>query len=187
MAMKAEELLRPLTYEDLEIYDDEHHRYEIIHGSLVVSPSAAPKHGDVLMRLIVAFANIVEQRQLGRVLTAPIDLELSPNNIVVPDMLFATHERLRIEKNHLVSPPDLIIEVVSPSSRTRDYITKRLMYESAGVAEYWIVDPSKRSVDVLELIEGRYVKTENVDGIARSTVVPGVEIELNRLFANLLR
>jgi Uma2 family endonuclease len=187
MAMKDEELLRPLTYDDLEAYDDERWRYEIINGELVVSPSASPKHGDVLMRLILAFANVVEERRLGRVLTAPIDLELSPNNIVVPDLLFATHERLKIEKSHLVAAPDLVVEVVSPSSRTRDYITKRVLYEGAGVAEYWIVDPKRRTVDVLALVNGRYVQTENEGGIARSAVVAGVEIDVKRLFADLLR
>jgi Uma2 family endonuclease len=187
MAMQAKELLRPLTYEDLEAYDDDRHRYEIIFGELVVSPSAAPNHADVLMRLILAFGVTVEKRQLGHLLTAPVDLELPANNIVVPDMLFITSERLRIEKNHLVAAPELVLEVVSPSSRTRDYISKRVMYEHAGVNEYWIVDPMKRTVDVLDLVDERYVQTENQDGVARSAVVPGVAIDVAQLFAKLLR
>lgn len=178
MAMKAEELLRPLTYEDLEAYDDPRYRYEIIYGELVASPSAAPTHAEIVTRLMLAFGNVNETSKLGHVWASPVDVELSANNVVIPDLLFIARDTLRIAKNHVVAAPDLAIEVVSPSSRTRDYITKRVMYENAGIKEYWIVDPIKKSVDVLILEEGKYVRAENEDGVVRSTVVPGVEIEI---------
>jgi Uma2 family endonuclease len=78
-----------------------------------------------------------EARKLGHVWTAPVDVELTANNIVIQDLLFITHDRLRVVKNHLIAAPNLAIEVVSPSSRTRDYVTKRVMYENAGINEYF--------------------------------------------------
>lgn len=186
MAMQAEELLRPLTYDDLEAYDDPLLRYEIINGELVVSPSAAPSHAEIVMRLTLAFGVVNEAKQLGHVWGSPVDVELSAHNVIIPDLLFISHESLRIAKNHVVAAPDLAIEVVSPSSRRRDYIAKRVLYENAGVKEYWIVDPVKKVVEVLALVDGRYVQTTNEDGSAQSAVVPGVKIDIARLFANLL-
>jgi Uma2 family endonuclease len=186
MAVQVEDLLRPLTYDDLEAYDDDRYRYEIIFGELVVSPSASPSHAQIVARLSLAFGNANDKRNLGEVWTSPVDVELPLNNVVVPDLIFISHETIRIAKNHVVVAPELAIEVVSPSSRRRDYITKRLLYENAGIKEYWIVDPVKKVVEVLALVDGRYVQTENEGGFARSAVVPGVEIKVSRLFENLL-
>jgi Uma2 family endonuclease len=182
MAMQVEELLRPLTYRDLEAYDDPLLRYEIINGELVVSPAPALDHGQIVLAIYDAFRPIIRAGKLGRIWVAPGDVELGLYNTVQPDLFFIARERLKIAKQHVIGSPDLAIEVVSPSSRSRDYIAKRVIYEEAGVKEYWIVDPMKRSIDVLVLENGRYVRIDDEEGVARSTVVPGVAVEVVRIF-----
>ncbi len=185
MAMNIEELLRPLTYDDLAAYDDPLMRYEIINGELVASPAPALDHGQVIFRLVMAFGLAVVRDKLGRLWTAPGDVELGTHNVLQPDMFFVAQSRLEIAKERIRGVPDLAIEVVSPGSRVKDYVSKRALYESAGVKEYWIVDPMRRTIDVLFLENGVYVTVDAGDGIARSTVVPGVEIEIFALFDDL--
>lgn len=182
MAMQVEELLRPLTYDDLEAYDDPLLRYEIINGELVVSPAPALDYGQLVLAIYDAFRPVIQARRLGRIWVAPGDVELGLYNTVQPDLFFIARDRLSIAKQHVIGSPDLAIEVVSPSSRTRDYVAKRVIYEAAGVKEYWIVDPMKRSIDVLVLENGRYARIADEDGIARSAVVPGVAVDAGQLF-----
>jgi Uma2 family endonuclease len=185
MAMKADELLRPLTYADLDAYDDPSLRYEIINGELVVSPAPSADHGQIIIRLIAAFWRIIDRDKLGRIWTAPGDVELGAHNIFQPDIYFVAQARRGIVKGRVLGSPDLAIEVVSPSSRRRDYVAKRAQYETMGVKEYWIVDPMRRSVTVLVLENGVYVSDDAGDGFARSTIVPGVEVEVFPLFEDL--
>jgi Uma2 family endonuclease len=182
MAMQAEELLRPLTYQDLDDFDDPLMRYEIIGGELIVSPAASLDHGDIVLALAIEFRRIAMAGNLGHVWVAPGDVELSVHNVVQPDVFFVVQSRMGIAKRFLQGQPDLAIEVVSPGSRVRDYVAKRVLYEAAGVTEYWIVDPMRRAIEVLTLESSRYVSINHDDGIARSSVVPGVAIDIARLF-----
>jgi len=183
MAMEAEELLRPLTYQDLDDYDDPLMRYEIIGGELNVSPAASPDHGQMVLALYDALKAVIKDGNLGRLWVAPVDVELSAHNVVQPDLLFIERDRLGMVGATIKGGPDLAIEVVSPSSRVRDYVTKRVLYETAGVSEYWIVDPMKRSIEILVLENGRYVAAVGENGIARSALVPGVAIDVQQFFA----
>lgn len=182
MAMEAEELLRPLTYQDLDDYDDPLMRYEIIGGELNVSPAASPDHGQMVLALYDALKAVIKDGNLGRLWVAPVDVELSAHNVVQPDLLFIERDRLGMVGATIKGGPDLAIEVVSPSSRVRDYVTKRVLYETAGVSEYWIVDPMKRVIEILVLKDGRYTSLNHENGVAQSVVVPGVEVEIARLF-----
>lgn len=183
MAMNVKEPLRPLTYDDLSAYeDDASHRREIVAGSLVVSSAPALDHGQVVLAILDAFRPIIQAGGLGRIWATPADVELDHHNVVQPDLFFIVRDRLTIAKHHVVGSPDLAVEVVDPPSQTRDYVVKRVIYEAAGINEYWIVDPTRRSIRVLVLNEGRYVQQDNADGIARSIVVPGVEVEIVQLF-----
>jgi Uma2 family endonuclease len=185
MAIKMEELLRPLTYADLEAYEDPLSRYEIINGELIVSPAPAPDHGQLVLALYDAFKSSVKAGKLGRLWVAPVDVELGLHNIIQPDLLFISRDRLGMVGKIIRGVPDLAVEVVLPGSLRQDYVAKRALYELAGVKEYWIVDPMRRSITVLVLENGAYVSVEPGDGFARSTVVPGVEIEIFPLFEDL--
>lgn len=102
----------------------------------------------------------------------------------VPDTLFVSKNRLHlIQKNHLEGPPDLIIEIVSPDDPSRDYREKYLDYQSAGVREYWIIDPLTRRVEAHALgSDGKYRRLVEVDGKIHSKVVKGFFIKPIWLF-----
>ncbi len=89
-------LARPLTYDDLRQMPDDRNRYEIIGGELIVSPSPNRSHQKVSLRLTLLIAQYVDAHQLGEVYVAPVDVQLSPHNVVQPDLLFIRQDRLGI-------------------------------------------------------------------------------------------
>ena len=94
---------------------------------------------------------------LGLVLDAPIDVRLTPDNVLIPDVMFIARDRLHIIGPKAIdAPPDLVVEILSPGTRQRDLATKRTLYARFGVQEYWIVDPDARSVTVLTLAGDHY-------------------------------
>jgi Uma2 family endonuclease len=180
-------LARPLTYADLCELPNDSNRYEIIGGELIVSPSPHRAHQQTSMLLSVLISQHVAASQLGKVFAAPVDVRLSPHNVVQPDLLFIRQDRLGIfgPTGPVEGPPDLVVEIVSPSSRVMDRIRKAALYADSGVPEYWIVDPEKREFQLLTLEQGQYEPAEAVDGRFLSTVIPGLVVDPATLFAGV--
>jgi Uma2 family endonuclease len=173
------------TYEDYCRIPDDGQRYEVIRGVLYVSPAPRTRHQRVIAYLLTALNNFVTARQLGEVLTSPIDV-LLPGlaSVVQPDILFVSRDRAGIvEEKYLRGAPDLVVEVLSPSNPGHDRKTKLEVYAEAGVREYWIVDPDARSIDVHVLesrayrLDGRY----GTEAAARSRVLDGFEVGVARV------
>jgi Uma2 family endonuclease len=176
-----------LTYADLEFIPKEREgdRHELFDGVLVVTPSPIPLHQRLLARLFREFDATVGASRLGEVFLSPIDVVFSPRIVAVPDLVFVSQANLAIVGPQAIEGAlDLILEILSPSTRRRDLRIKRGMYERCGVREYWLVDPKVRSVTVLVLREGRNEETPATDAVA-SSVVPGLEIDQKVLFAGL--
>ena len=139
------------TYEDLLSLPDDGRRYEIIEGELYEMPSPKSAHALTVINLIALLLPILA-RLRGQLLTAPIDVFFPGANPVQPDILvILPGGSARIVENGVEGPPDLLIEVLSPSNRTHDLLTKRALYGRAGVREYWIVDPEARTIEMLTL------------------------------------
>lgn len=139
------------TYQDYLRLPDDGNRYEVIRGHLYVTPAPAYKHQFVVFRLGYAFHEFVAGAELGVVLASPFDIKL-PFGIaspVQPDLVFfrAGNEPQWEDKN-FVGVPDLVVEVLSPGTRSRDRRVKLEAYRDAGVPEYWMVDPDSRTVVV---------------------------------------
>ena len=140
-------LTRPLTYDDLVQMPEDGNRYEIIGGELVVSPAPIPLHQRVSKRAFLLLHGFVEAQGLGEVFFAPLDVQLGEHDIVEPDLVFIARERLGIvERTRVIGVPDLLVEILSPSTRARDEVLKARLYAEAGVREYWIVDPDERTL-----------------------------------------
>lgn len=180
-------LARPLTYDDLCQMPDDRNRYELIGGELVVSPSPNRIHQKISLRLTLLIAQYVDARQLGEVYVAPVDVRLSPHNVVEPDLLFIRQDRLGIygPTGPVEGAPDLVVEIISPSSRIMDRTRKAALYADSGVPEYWVVDPERREVQLLVLDRGQYEPVEAEDGRFHSTAIPGLVVDPATLFAGL--
>lgn len=180
----AEELWPPhqgqWTYEDYKRLPDDAWRYEVIEGALFMSPAPRPKHQEVGFNLKLALGGFVKAKGLGKVLDAPIDVRLGElADPVQPDILFIRHDRLDIIKDGWIEgAPDLIVEILSPGNWLDDRRTKYRVYATAGVSEYWIVDPDRRQIEVFVLrrevyeLIGRFGPGEQ----ARSEVLSGFQI-----------
>jgi Uma2 family endonuclease len=130
-----------LTYEDYAKLPDDGNRYEISDGVLeLLAPSPSSRHQSFSGELEFLLKQSCKQDYI--ILSAPIDLILSDKQIRQPDILMI-HRSKRdiIEERGIVGAPDLIVEIISPSSVRRDKITKKKIYSRYGIREYWILDP----------------------------------------------
>lgn len=175
------------TYEDYLLFPNDGKRHEIIDGDHFMTPSPNTKHQRVSFRLSAAFANFLRANNIGTAFTAPFDVILSDEDIVEPDLLFVSAARTAIitDKN-VQGPPDLVVEILSDSTRKTDEIVKRKLYERYGVREYWIVDPELETVKIYRLTDQSYVRAAELAREANETLstplLPGFQMPLAEIF-----
>ena len=174
-----------LTYQDYaDLEGDE--RHELMDGELILVASPNEDHQTVSLRLASRMLSFVEDNDLGRVFHAPYDVLLTDTDVVQPDVLFVSKDRYHIRTPaNIRGAPDLIIEIMSPSSSSRDWGAKRELYARHGVGEYWIVDPANHLVSVLTLRNGVLVAAQTLteNDMAHSSVLEGFGLELAEIFA----
>jgi Uma2 family endonuclease len=186
MAAILADILRPLTLDDFMSMPESGDRVEIISGEMIVSPPPRAEHQDLDLALIRAIDSVILPNRLGKVYTAPIGVVLSQNDVIQPDVLYLTNSRRSLLRGGLIhGAPDLVAEILSPSTRRIDLVRKMVLYRTAGVPEYWIVDPEKRTVSAYSLVEDDYQPIPVADGVVRSRVIPGLEIDVVGLFADI--
>jgi Uma2 family endonuclease len=147
------------TYEAYAALPDDGNRYEVLNGVLYVSPSPSPRHQRRLGRIFRRLADYVEINRIGELFLAPMDLQMPGATPVQPDaFLFVAGNQVAIDESKppIIGVPDLVIEVLSPSTAGYDCREKQDVYAQAGVPEYWPVDPTGGTVEVLELVDGVY-------------------------------
>jgi len=173
------------TYEDyLKLNDDK--RYEVINGRLYEMPAPLFEHQRILKKLAYILISVSEINvKLGEVITSPFDVILSEDIVVQPDIVFISKENLKnIKEGRLFGVPDLVVEVVSPTSYYRDRYEKFRIYEEAGIKEYWIVYPGEKTIEVWVLKEGKYelYSIASDEGKVKSKVLEGLEVDLKEVF-----
>ena len=176
------------TWADYLRLPEDGQRYEIIHGVLYVSPAPRYVHQFAAARLVHFLSLFVLERDLGVVLTAPFDVLLpGVAEPVQPDVLFLANGNLPdpAAKN-FEGVPDLVVEVLSPSTRRVDLKVKLAAYQEAGVPEYWIVDPKLQTVTVYHLDDSRREYREvgcfEADESVHSELLEDFEMEVGGLF-----
>ena len=174
-----------LTYQDYANLEGDE-RYELLDGELILVAAPNEDHQTVSLRMIVRMNAFVEENRLGRIFHAPYDVLFTDTEVVQPDLLFVSTERDHIRTPaNIQGAPDLVVEILSPSSSRRDWREKRELYARHGVLEYWIIDPTNRIVSVMQLQDG-VLKIEQTcaDGdTATSTVLKGFSVRLNSIFS----
>jgi Uma2 family endonuclease len=149
---------RPLTRADLDRMPDDGHRYELVDGVLVVSPSPRRVHQRAVLRLLRLLDDACPAEL--EVLGAPFDVVLASDTVMIPDVLVA--RRSDFTDRDLPTAPVLVVEVLSPSTRRFDLMLKRSRFEAAGANAYWVVDPDEPYLIAWELRAGSYVEVAHV-------------------------
>ena len=177
-----------LTYDDFVLFPDDGLRHELIDGEHCVTPSPSLKHQQVALNLVYALENFLRREPLGRLLFAPVDVLLSPSDVVVPDLIYMSSARqaqVATDAN-VQGPPELVVEIGSPSTRRRDETIKRALYERAGVSEYWVIDTDLDAVRVYRRLDERFARPEQLSleagDVLGTSLLPGLELPLSEIF-----
>jgi Uma2 family endonuclease len=172
------------TYAEYCVLPQDFNRHEIIEGDHVVTPSPTTRHQGVLAKLTSLLIVHVETHGLGVVLPAPMDVLLARTSVVQPDLLFVSRERLSIIKEaNIQGAPDLVVEVLSPSTAAIDRGGKMALYARYGVPHYWILDARHLSLETYEIREGEYELTSQFkkDDPVKVRLFPDLAISLAQL------
>ena len=177
---------RKYTEKDYQLLE-EGAPFQLINGDLIMSPSPTPYHQLLSGRLFFLIQSHLEKINSGGIcLYAPMDVRLDEENIFQPDLLYIVEERkeeLMIDR--ISGAPDLVVEILSPSTAYYDLKQKKGFYERYGVKEYLIVDPVRRDAEVYSLIDEKFElkQKEQQSGIIHLTTLPGLQIDLQKLFS----
>ncbi len=172
------------TYEDYLKLDDDK-RYEVLEGELLEMPAPSTTHQRLVKRIVMLLDSFVEKKNLGEVFVSPVDVILSDTNVVQPDVVFVSKENSEIVKERgIFGSPDLVVEVISPSTLKRDTEDKKRIYAKHGVKELWLVFPGERAVEVFTLKNNFYEVCSfgYEEGKVKSCTLKDFELNLGELF-----
>jgi Uma2 family endonuclease len=151
-----------MTAADFHELSESNMPVQLIDGEVIVSPSPIKPHQDACGNTYFLFRQLIQQDKIsGTAQYAPMDVYLDDENVPQPDVFWvsAANENCKLgEDGYWHGPPDLIVEVLSPSTARQDKVTKFALYERHGVREYWIADPNYRNMEVWSLVEGKYAR-----------------------------
>lgn len=161
-------------------------RYELINGELFVTPSPSSRHQAVSSNLMFHLEAHVRRHRLGWVRDNS-GVHVDDRTYVIPDAIFIARERRNIiGEANVEAAPDLVCEILSPSTRRQDLLIKRALYARIGVREYWLIDPEARAVTVMALDSGSYAESSPiVAGTIASRVLPDLYLPLAELFEEI--
>ena len=180
-----------LTYDDYcNTPDDE--RWELIDGELFMAPSPTTRHQVVLLQLFRPLADFVDAATLGTVFVAPLDVVLSDTSVLQPDIIFISTARTHIiTQANIQGAPDLVVEVLSPSTAARDWRAKHDLYSQHGIREYWIVDTDAQRIWVMSRPDDapndplNEVANYGPASALTSPLLPGFTLNLSQVFSHI--
>jgi Uma2 family endonuclease len=176
----------PFTYRELVLMPDDGKRRELIDGDLFVTPAPATFHQTVSRRLQHVLMTELEDKGLASVFNAPVDVVFDPTNVVEPDLVIVSAARQHLVTERAIEGvPDVVVEILSPSTSERDRHWKRQLYERFRVPEYWIVNPDLGQIEVNAFrgevygIRARYDRASTLE----CPLFPELAVELFKVFA----
>ncbi|QID32514.1 Uma2 family endonuclease [Pampinifervens florentissimum] len=158
--------------------------YQLVEGELIMSPAPGFEHFRSSKRVFVRLYRLIEDAGKGEVIYAPVDLYLDEENAYQPDiMVVLKGSKARITSKGVYGPPDVVVEILSPSTAYYDLRVKKKVYERAGVREYWIVDPMERSLEIYtNSEEGFKLTSRAVEKGKVFSKVLDVDLDLEEVF-----
>jgi Uma2 family endonuclease len=175
----------PLTYEDYAAMPNDGRRLELIDGDFEMNPAPSTRHQTVSRRLQYELMSSIEETGLGQVFDAPLDLILSDTNVVQPDLCIVSRAQEHlITARGVEGPPDVVVEILSPSTSTMDRRVKRGLYARFGIGEYWLVDPDVGYLELFQLSEATYTLLQRFDkaSFLETPSFPDVRISMAKVF-----
>lgn len=175
----------PFTYEIYAALPSDGRRWELIDGDFEVNPAPSTRHQTVSRRLQYELMTAIELLGHGQVFNAPVDVILSDTNVIQPDLCIIKSDRQGIISDRgIEGPPDIIVEILSPSTSTLDRRVKHPLYARFGVGEYWVVEPTGGRIDVHHLDGNHYALTARLTraSILKTPKFPELAVELHKVF-----
>ena len=175
---------RVWTLADYEAIPEDGNRYEVIHGELFMSPPPRTFHQTVSRRIQFLLYQM-ELEGKGYVFDAPVGLIIPGATPVEPDLVFLTKEQKSfIREKYIEGPAHLVVEILSPSTASRDRTLKLNLYAQAQIPHYWIVDPDACTLEVFHLIDGRYqvIAALNKEDTYQATEAENLSLVLSDIF-----
>lgn len=179
---------RGWTYEEFARLPDDGNRYEVIAGELYVTPPPETPHQEASARLFMELRGYATEHDLGKVLYAPVAVLLADGDYLEPDIVFVRTDHLHYKtKRGIEGPPDLVVEILSPTTARQDRGIKRERYAHFGIPEYWIVDTDRRRIEVHRLTDPPTLPRLVTDRLAWQPVEGGpvLELDVNALLTDL--
>jgi Uma2 family endonuclease len=157
---------------------------ELWDGEIIVSAAPRPNHQRIVLRLARIMEDQMSPRNAGEFFISPIDVVFGTRRAVQPDIVFVSAPRASLVTETCIrGVPDLLVEVISEGTWRRDRVDKKALYEQFGVAEYWIIDPDSRLIEVFSLAEGTY--RQHARGVGEDPVTSRLLAGLSVSFAQL--
>ncbi len=177
------------TYADYRELDvDDNLLYELLNGDLVKKSAPSPQHQTVVVNLLFAIKSFINEKNKGRVFVAPIDVFLDDYNVPQPDLIFISEAKKGIiTQDGIMGVPDLVVEVISPSSWRRDRFEKMKLYKKYEIPEFWLIDPQNQSIEVFTYTDNDFdvfslgVETDEI----QSKVLEGFSIKVKTIFESV--
>ncbi len=174
-----------MNYDQLCLLPEDGNQYELFDGELVMTPSPNTRHQRIVGQLYAELLEHVTEHSLGELFVAPLDTILDEYTVVQPDILFVSRERVaEVVQERIEGAPDLVVEVLSPSTFHKDLRRKMRVYSQFGVREYWIVDPEEQTVERYERageklqLARRFASHETF----QTPLLPGFALEVRSIF-----
>ena len=172
-----------LTYEDYVLLPEDGKIHEIIGGEHYMTPVPETYHQTLSRRIQFQLYGQIEEKGLGVVFNAPTDVQLSEIDIVQPDLLVIAEDRKSmISPKKVIGPPDLIVEILSESTRNKDLKLKLDLYQKSRVPEYWLVDPVGQEVTQYRLRSDRYEETGRFRDRIAFEGMPNIAVDLRKVW-----
>jgi len=178
------------TYDDFQTLPESgSRRYELLDGDILVVPSPTTAHQRVSRNLEYLLIGICRRHGLGAIYHAPVDVVFghgADREVAVPDIVFVSKRRLAIvTPKEIQGDPDLVVEILSPGTETRDRGYKQALYARYGVREYWLIDPQEQRLEVYRHRQGalKLIETLEAGDVLRSPLLADADIDLAEIFA----
>jgi Uma2 family endonuclease len=157
---------------------------QLIDGEIIMSPSPSTTHQAIVLELAVSLKQFVKLNNLGYVYIAPIDVYLKKSEVYQPDIIFVSQQNKDIIQDKIKGVPDLVIEVLSPTTAYYDLVHKKNIYEETGVKEFWAVDGEGKGIEVYENIDGKFIlySKARTSGTVESKLLSEFRIKTEELF-----